>query len=242
MSSGTQTSTPSTASTMLLEAAEVDDDVVVDAHPGGLLELLDRAGRSAVGVGGVPHHVGAAGDGVAVLGSCSRDGRPASRAGWRRRTPTRRSAERWNRSVVSDPPPASWSMPQPSQSRESEPITRMLIGCLGAWMWTLSGRFVELVGDVDDVEVAVEVAVEEGHREPAHHAQRQQRRQQHLRHRVRPAGPSAALPGLIWGRQLGLGRVLRSVGHRHLHMGRCLTDEEGECARGYALVRARLRV
>ena len=43
-----------------------------------------------------------------------------------------RSAERWNRIVVSDPPPASWSMPQPSQSRESEPITRMFSGSLGA--------------------------------------------------------------------------------------------------------------
>ena len=53
-----------------------------------------------------------------------------------------RSAERWNRSVVSDPPPASLSRSQPSQSRESEPITRMLIGCLGAWILTFSGRLV----------------------------------------------------------------------------------------------------
>ena len=72
----------------VLEAAEVDDDVVVDAHPGGLLELLDRAGRPAVGVGGVPDHVGGAGDVLAVRRSCSRDGRRGSRAGWRRRTPT----------------------------------------------------------------------------------------------------------------------------------------------------------
>ena len=51
----------------VLEAAEVDDDVVVDAHPGGLLELLHRAGGAADGEGGVPDRVGGARDGVAVL-------------------------------------------------------------------------------------------------------------------------------------------------------------------------------
>src|SRR3954451_22363067 len=51
-----------------------------------------------------------------------------------------RSAQRWNRIVVSEPPPDSPSILQPEQSRESEPITRMLIGCLGARILTLSGR------------------------------------------------------------------------------------------------------
>jgi hypothetical protein len=39
-----------------------------------------------------------------------------------------RSADRCTRMVVSEPPPPSLSMSQPSQSRESEPITRMSSG------------------------------------------------------------------------------------------------------------------
>ena len=51
----------------VLEALEVDDDVVVDPDAGDLLELPDRAGRAADGVRLVPDHVLGAGDLAAVL-------------------------------------------------------------------------------------------------------------------------------------------------------------------------------
>ena len=65
----------------VLEAGEVHDDEVVDEDAGELLELLDRAAGSGQRERLVPHPVGAAGHGVAVLGLAVGTGRPASRAG-----------------------------------------------------------------------------------------------------------------------------------------------------------------
>ena len=174
----------------VLEAAEVDDDVVVDADAGGLLELLDRAGRAAdrsrprstsrcVAPGmvspSVARAVGTVDQGVA------RDGDAV------RRLPVGREVEQ-ERGVR----PAA-GLAGRCRSRRSHGSPSPSPGCSSAASAPRCGPSPagssSWSDDVDDVEVAVEVAVEEGHREAAHHAQRQQRRQQHLRHRVRPCGP-----------------------------------------------------
>ncbi len=177
----------------VLEAAEVDDDVVVDPDPGDLLELLHGARRAAVGVRRVPHLRRAARDDSSRPRPRSRVGRRASRAGSRRRTPTAGPPRGGTACVVSEPPPASPSMLQPLQSRESEPITRMLSGCLRLVDLDLLRPVAQLARRrPDDVEVAVEVAVQERHRQPAHHRQRQQRRQRGPWPRCASGGPGHA--------------------------------------------------
>ena len=107
------------------EAVEVDDDEVVDEDVGVGLELRHRADRAALGVGGVPHHVGR-GRGLAVVAlgpvhdRVARDGdgvRPAAVRG-----------DVHEDGGVGAAATDSPSMALPSPSRVSSPITRMLSG------------------------------------------------------------------------------------------------------------------
>ena len=117
-----------------LEPVEVDDDVVVDADAGELLELLDRAAGAADVEGVVPHR---SGGGRRDLLAGVVVGRPAGSTIESRGMLTPyaccRSPERCSRIVVSDrlPMPVRLSMWSPGASRLSEPMIRMLIGPCG---------------------------------------------------------------------------------------------------------------
>ena len=107
-------------------------------------------------------------------------------------------------------------MLQPSQSRVSEPITRMLSGSLGPSTCLLVRTVgAELLGEVDDVEVAVEVAVEEDDRESGDHAEHHERRRERPWRPCVSCGPCPLRLGAA-GLRLGAGSAQRRT---CIHLG-----------------------
>ena len=192
--SGMQTWTPPMASTMPAEAREVDDDEVVDRDAGELLDLVHRAGRAADGEGLVPHHVGAAGDRVEVrveaLGPV--DQRVARDADAVRALPVRREVQQ-DRGVG----------PLAAAGQVVDVVARgvAVVGAhhqdverlLGTLDLLLHRPVDELLADVDDVEVAVVVAVEVERRQAGHQRQHDRRDEEHAADGVPLLDPAAPL-------------------------------------------------
>ena len=174
---GTQTLTPPSASTMLLEAVEVDHHEVVDPDVRELLDGLDRAGRAADGVRRVEHAQAARVGALAVLAVAGRGARTIASRG--RLTPyaSFRSPEMCSRIVVSDRPGVSPPMWPVWPSRVSEPSSRMLSGLLRGLLLHRGGAVgAQRVGDVDAGDVVVQVPVDEeaaGQHDDQDHGQRE---------------------------------------------------------------------
>ena len=218
------TSTPSIASTMSWKPGEVEDDVVVEPDAGELLELLHGARRAADGKRLVPHHVGRAGDRVAVLViavGAVHEGVP-------------RNADAVGRFAVRREVEHDRGVGTLTAAGEVVDVVALAVAGVGAHHQDVERLLrrvelllvrpvLQLVVDVDHVEVVVEVAVDVDHAETGRQADRDEAGQHHLPYGVVRLGPRPALAaatsaslGVIRGRRrrTGLGRLVFSVlGH-----------------------------
>jgi hypothetical protein len=195
----------------VLETLEVDHHVVVEADARELLELAHRARGPADRERLVPHHVAAAGDRVAVvvLAGGPVDHRVARDADPVGAGPVGRQVEqdRGVRALAHPGQVVDVAALAVAGVRAHHQDVERLLGARDALLVGAVGA--ELLGEVDDVEVAVEVPVDEDHRQAGDHPEDHQRDDEDLRDRV-----SLAALALPFGRgRLRLGAARISVGH-----------------------------
>ena len=158
----------------VLEAVEVEHHVVVDAHVGELLELLDRASRPSDGECFVPHHVGGAGDGLAVLADAVG---PVDEA-------VARDADAVREGAVGGEVEHDRGVGALAVAGEAVDVVALAVASVrphdqqvdGLLRTVVHGELVRAVGQlllhVDDVQVVVEVAVEVDAAQTEHEAER----------------------------------------------------------------------